>query len=193
MAINTYGGAGQGRSTLSSALVGRSVPTGDPGNFWKDLDALSRLRPRTPAAPARVQAETLRAPTTMAAARPSLTPNEQLLNTMEQGARMAELQALTQPPPLKQVGLGPQQIPGWQIDTEHLTGAQRKVYLPQNSQMVGAAGPSPASLDSAGQAKVATNAPVTRADSSDDRPDWYGTRGRLAINQAEALRAQAGR
>jgi hypothetical protein len=66
-----------------------------------------------------------------------MTPNDRWVQDMEQEAKIAQLQAMISPPPVKMQGQGPQQIPGWGMaDPYTMSGAQRQAYLPNDSREI---------------------------------------------------------
>ena len=63
-----------------------------------------------------------------------ITPNDRRMQDMEQEARMAQLQAMMSPPPVKMQGQGFGQIPGWGMaDPYTMSGVQRQAYVPDSS------------------------------------------------------------
>ena len=67
----------------------------------------------------------------------SVTPNDRRVQDMEQEAKIAQLQAMISPPPVKMQGQGIQQIPGWGMADPHtMSGAQRQAYLPNDSRKI---------------------------------------------------------
>ncbi len=54
------------------------------------------------------------------------------ISNLEEAARAAQLRAISEPPPLRMVS-GPGIVPGYMPDVLAMSGAQRQVFLPQNS------------------------------------------------------------
>lgn len=107
--------------------------TGVPGAGYNlaDETILRRRRPMAIAGPRAM-------PTVVE--RPAREPNPEShqsksrLEQMEESARMAQLQAMMAPPPMRMVS-GPGIIPGYMPDVNAMNYYQRQAYLPKESSM----------------------------------------------------------
>ena len=130
--INTYGGGGAPTTTQTEINTGGPGPSG-----FYDAGFMNFLRRRRPAG-GMAQGSEARLP----------TANERALDDAKTQALLAQYKAESEPPPMQYTAggfnIGP---PHLEMDINHMSGAQRAKYLPQNSGMIPFQNKAPSSIE----------------------------------------------
>jgi hypothetical protein len=131
------GPGGGGGFNLAGLANTRANQLLSKGSLENEMYRLQLQQAKWEAAEAKRAAAAARAP--KFGARPA-DPNRNLRQAAEREqllASMEQSKAMYQPPPTRMV-FGPGVIPGPTLDVMRMSGAQRQMYLPQNSSEIGA-------------------------------------------------------